>query len=221
MDLFGKTWEDHPGQIARHWSALVEPDDIVLVAGDISWAMTLEEAAKDFEWIKALPGQKVFIRGNHDYWWPSLKKLHDFLPPSCHAIHNTAITLNGISVAGTRLWDSPDFSVSALWGNPPKELTEEDKKIYHRELLRLETSLKMLDQGAAARIVMTHYPPIGLDLAANPVSDLLERYGVSVAVFGHLHFPKKESYSLFGEARGVRYYLTACDYLDFKPLRIL
>lgn len=221
MDRFGVQWQDHPSQIASHWKSHVASDDIVLIPGDISWAMTLDEVAKDLDWIASLPGQKVLIRGNHDYWWPSLKKLQTILPPSCTALHNNAVTINGVSIGGTRLWDSPYCSFESLYNGSPREpLSPENQKIFDRELVRLEMSLKLLDPRASHRIAMTHYPPISLDLSPNPVSALFERYGVSIVVFGHLHFPKQPK-PYFGEARGVRYCLTASDFLDFKPLKLI
>jgi predicted phosphohydrolase len=215
MDIFGALWDDHPEQIAAHWHELVTPDDLVLIPGDISWAMTLDEVMPDLLWIDALPGTKVMIRGNHDYWWPSYKKLQTILPPSIKALHHNAITINNISICGTRFWDSPEFS----FGQEPRVLLPEDEKIYLRELNRLEMACQMLDPEAKLRIALTHYPPIGRDLAPTQASLILEKYGVAYCLFGHLHFPNHPG-PLFGVARGVDYRLTACDYLRFAPMLI-
>lgn len=219
MDKFGSLWEGHPQLVKERWLSHVGPDDIVLIAGDISWAMTADEALPDLTWIDQLPGTKVMIRGNHDYWWSSLKKVEAILPPSIKAIHNNALTINNISICGTRFWDSPDYGFASLYDAERAPLPEEDLKIYTRELGRLEMSLKQLDQKADHKIVMTHYPPIGLDLKESAASALFEKQGVSHVVFGHLHFPKKNQ-PYFGKARGVSYHLTACDFLDFTPLEI-
>lgn len=229
MSVFGQQWEQHHDKIRRHWLEKIHEDDLVLLAGDISWAMRPEQAIPDLQWIADLPGTKVMIRGNHDYWWPSLKKLKEILPPSIHAIHNTVFNWNDISIAGTRLWDSPEYDFSHLFPSidtqkPPLDDsshgTEEDRSIFRRELQRLELSLKLLNTKASKRIAMTHYPPIGTDLQASDASTLLEKYGVDVCVFGHLH-NLPHGITPFGIRGGVHYYLTACDYLDFKPIRIL
>lgn len=220
MALFGALWENHPERLREAWCATVQPEDIVLLAGDISWAMTLEEARKDLEWIAALPGTKVMIRGNHDYWWPSLKKLQSVLPPGLLAIHHNALRIKDFAICGTRFWDSPEYGFATLSGHKPEPLTPQDLTIYQRELGRLETSLKALDQSAPCKLLMTHYPPIGFDLAPSAASALCETYGVTHVVFGHLHaLPGNQPY--FGEARGVHYHLTAADALLFKPLLIV
>jgi uncharacterized protein len=106
MELFGEHWRDHPQRIEAAWRARVRAEDLVLIAGDISWAMRPEEVMKDLEWIASLPGTKVMIRGNHDYWWPSMKKLVAMLPPTLHAIHNSAWKWGEVAVGGSRLWDT-------------------------------------------------------------------------------------------------------------------
>ncbi len=209
MDIFGPQWTDYMGSIAKNWRAVVQPEDLVLLPGDISWAMKMEEAVKDFEWIDALPGTKVMIRGNHDYWWGSSSKVRAQLPPSLHIIQNDAFNYQGVSIAGTRFWDSPAFSLQPV-----------DEKIYHRELKRLEMSLKKLDLSAKHRIAMTHYPPISADLQPSAASQLLEEYKVQFCLFGHLH-NLKEGVQLFGVKNGISYILTAADYLNFKPKKIL
>jgi predicted phosphohydrolase len=230
MDVFGPQWKDYTAKIEAQWRASIAPDDLVLIAGDISWAKLLEEARPDLEWIGQLPGTKVLLRGNHDYWWNSLSKIKTILPPSCHLIQNNSFTWHDVSVGGTRLWDVPGLSFNDVIDFKSyactKPLTESDnsaesQKIYQRELGRLETSLKSMNPHAKTRIVMTHYPPIGPACQETEVSQLLEKYRINICVFGHLH-NVKSGLKLFGELHGVHYYLTACDYLpDFKPLRIL
>ncbi|MCP5469628.1 MAG: metallophosphoesterase [Chlamydiales bacterium] len=208
MDVFGPKWTHYMDKMEEKWRSVVGPDDLILLPGDISWAMKLEEAAPDFEWIEKLPGTKVMIRGNHDYWWSSISKVRAALPPSLHAIHNDTFTFNGITVAGTRFWDSPEFNFGGQ--------QEVDEKIFNREIGRLEMSLKKLDPNAKRRLAMTHYPPIGADLKSSKASALLEKYNVSHCLFGHLH-ALDEKVPMFGEKNGVHYILTAADYIDFTP----
>lgn len=231
MDVFGPEWADHPKNVQEHWHACISPDDLVLIPGDISWAMHPEEARPDLEWIDKLPGTKVILRGNHDYWWASLSKVQSVLPPSIHAIQNNVFEWKGIIIAGARLWDTSAYSFGRYIDyqeNPRAAVltaTEKDmheaERIYQRELGRLELSLKCLEKSSGStRIAMTHYPPIGGELHESTASRLLEKYGISICVFGHLHRVKKEM-PLFGEKNGIRYILTSCDYLDFKPVKIL
>jgi len=218
MDKFGPVWANYMERIATNWRAVVKAEDLVLLPGDISWAMTMEEAIKDFEWLEALPGTKVMIRGNHDYWWSSPSKVRANLPPSLHIIQNDAFSFHGISIGGTRFWDSPEFNFSHCFGKS-FEAPPIDEKIYLRELERLELSLKKLDPKARFRVVMTHYPPIGSDLKPSKVSALLEKYNVNLSLFGHLH--GLQGGKLFGERGGVDYILVAADYLDFKPKKVI
>lgn len=230
MDDFGPPWQEYTQKIAARWQAVVQPDDLVLLPGDICWAMRVEEAQLDLEWIHALPGTKVMIRGNHDYWWTSLNKIEKILPPSIHLIQNNAYHWHDIGIAGSRLWDDlSEFTFKEVINYVPnpkaKKLTEEEwdpeegERIFLRELNRLETSLKALKKDAKRRIVMTHYPPISVDVKESRVSKLLEKYHVDVCVFGHIHNVKKDQ-PLFGERNGIRYILVAADYIDFHPVKI-
>jgi predicted phosphohydrolase len=227
MDLFGPSWKNHADTVKAAWDTAVAPDDIVLIPGDISWAMRLEEALPDLAWIDERPGTKILIKGNHDYWWGSLTKVRAALPKSIRVIQHDAVDINGIAIGGTRLWETSEFHFNSIadikpTATPPKAREEgKDEEIYRRELGRLETSLQHLPKEAALKIVMTHYPPIGIDLAPSSASSLFERYGISLVVFGHLHSFKKGLPHLFGTARGVRYVLASCDYLNFSPLCVV
>lgn len=226
MSDFGSRWDHYMEKIAASWCSLVQPDDLVLVAGDISWAMRLTEAQKDLDWIHNLPGTKVMIRGNHDYWWSSLSKVKAALPPSIHVIQNDVFSWKDCSIGGTRLWDSAEYHFNSyieFTQEPSPRDTrrkQEDERIFLRELERLTLSLQQLDQKARWRIVMTHYPPISADLQESRVSKLLEEYNVQYALFGHLHQIKK-GIKLFGVKNGIHYLLTASDFLDFKPVRVI
>lgn len=231
MDIFGPNWESHATQIASHWKHLIHPEDLVLVPGDLSWAMKLEQAVPDLQWVHELPGTKVMIQGNHDYWWSSLKKIAAVLPPSIHLIQNNAFHWKDVAIGGARLWDTTEYAFGPYIEyreNPkakkkePEEIVQEElsQKIFERELQRLRLSLKELNPDAKVRIAMTHYPPISADLQPSRASQILEEHNIQICVFGHLH-NIKAGCSLFGERKGIRYILTSCDYLRFQPVAII
>jgi uncharacterized protein len=229
MDVFGINWKDHPEKIRTHWLEQIHENDLVLIPGDISWAMKPEDAKPDLDWIHSLPGTKVMIRGNHDYWWYSIKKIQKLLPPSIHLIQNNIFKWNNLVIGGSRLWDTPEYSFNDYipYIENPREnvLTkvedpQEAEKIFERELGRLEMSLKQMPNDGSIRIAMTHYPPIGGNLQPSRASALLEKYNISLCVFGHLHnvLPNALPY---GTKNGVRYVLTSCDYLNCNPVKVL
>lgn len=205
MDVFGGSWEQHIKRIYENWQDTVGEDDLVLIAGDISWAMTLDEAGHDLDFIAGLKGTKIMVRGNHDFWWHSVKKIRERLPETTKIIQNDAVLFPDFAVCGTRLWtlpSSPDFK-------------ESDEKIYKRELLREELSL----QAAQGRPVinMNHFMPVGEKGEDNEVTALFQRYAVAVSVYGHLH-DKSHAIAFQGQKDHIRYVLTSGDYLDFQPL---
>lgn len=227
MDYFGPAWADHANRIADHWKRVIRQEDLVLIPGDISWALKLEEAVPDLEWIHQLPGTKVLLKGNHDYWWGSLKKIVSILPPSIHLIQNNAFHWKGVGIAGARLWDTSEYNFKnyiEFRENPRQkkdieENIQEDlsEKLFERELQRLKISLSMLHPDTKLRIAMTHYPPIGADLTPSRASKILEEHNIDIAVFGHLHNLKPD-YSLFGKKNNIRYLLASSDYLRFEPI---
>ncbi len=226
MEFFGEPWLHYVEKIEKNWRGKVKEGDLVLIAGDISWAMREKEVLKDLEWIDSLPGTKVMIRGNHDYWWGSISKVRSSLPPSIKAIQNDSIEIGEFAIGGARLWDSPEYQFKDfilykenLRENKELNATTADHALFLRELERLALSLKTLNSKAPHKIVMVHYPPIGANLVSSQVSSLLEAYGVETCVFGHLHNVKPNTLP-FGELNGVRYLLTSCDYLNFDPLLI-
>ena len=231
MDIFGPNWESHAEKIASNWKSLIHPEDLVLVPGDLSWAMKLEDAAADLKWLDALPGTKVMIKGNHDYWWGSLSRVLAILPPSIHLIQNNVFNWKNVTIGGARLWDTPEYSFGQFveFRENPKAkkketeaLVQEDlsQKLFERELERLKLSLKQLSPDAEIRIAMTHYPPISHDLSPSRAAQILEQHQIQIAVFGHLH-NIKDNRPLFGEARGVRYILSSSDYIRFQPVPVI
>jgi predicted phosphohydrolase len=230
MDVFGAQWESHAERIAAAWRETVRPEDIVLVAGDISWAMKLEDAQADLDWIAALPGEKVFIKGNHDYWWNSLGKVRQAGGAGMHFIQNDCVRLGALAIGGTRMWDFPSVrwpgtvaveeEKSPAEKNANKERGEDAEKIRERELNRLRLSLQAL-KDAPLKIAMTHFPPVGSDGQPTEITSLIAEYGIDLCVYGHLHAIKPDP--LPGtdcEIAGVRYLLTSCDWLGFRPLRV-
>ena len=205
MDVFGEHWKNHFERIQADWRARVAASDVVLLPGDLSWAMKLEEALEDLHSIAALPGTKLLLRGNHDYWWSSIGRVRRALPEGTYALQNDSILLDGRLYAGSRGWTIP----------LPGAVEDDDARIYARERMRLEMSLKnaRAKDGTAPITVMMHYPP--LTEAQTGFSDILEAYGVEDCVYGHLHGAGLYG-AVRGEHRGVRYHQVSCDGLDFK-----
>jgi predicted phosphohydrolase len=209
MDVFGPQWAGHADRIALNWRRTVGDDDIVLVPGDISWAMKPAQAAVDLEFIAALPGRKILMRGNHDYWWQSLAKVRAALPAGMNAIHNDFVAEEGVAICGTRGWNLPG---GCLPGG-------DDPRIFQRERARLELSLAAAP-AALPKIAMLHFPP-ALACGGDPgFTDILERFAVKICVYGHLHGEKDHALGIRGERNGVRYVLCAADAVEFTPVRI-
>lgn len=212
MDIFGPTWEGYLDKIFADWKAKVSDDDIVLLAGDFSWAMKLEETKADFDMLKDLPGKKIIIRGNHDYWWKSISAVRNVLPLGFYAIQNDALKFGDYIICGTRLWNLPDVN---------KSLSAEDDKIYKRELIRLEMTLQnaqKMKTGDEKIICMVHYPPYTFKEEDNEVTSLMEKYGVYKVVYGHIHAMCKQNLVL--NKNGITYYLTSCDIVGNKLIDI-
>ncbi|MGI6700925.1 MAG: metallophosphoesterase [Christensenellales bacterium] len=207
MDIFGPAWEGHFDKISKHWIKNVSDEDIVLLAGDLSWAMRLSEAVVDLKGIGALPGRKVIIKGNHDFWWGSVSKVREALPENIYAIQNEAVKIDNVIICGSRGW----INTGGL----------KDRKIYDRELIRLELSLKAMRNiyNEGDRVIgLTHFPPFSNNLDSMPMTELFSKYGVTKVVYGHLHLPNKIDKVI--ELKGVRYYLTSCDILKNKLIKI-
>lgn len=207
MDVFGEQWTDHFERIARDWRARVSPEDVVLIPGDVSWAMQLSAALPDLAAIAALPGRKVLSKGNHEYWWSSVTQVRAALPAGMYAIQHDALDLGEAVVCGTRGWIFPG-------GDAP--LTPEDEKIYRRELGRLRMALDEAAKRTDGRplVVMLHYPPLYAQGRASGFSELIEAYPVHTVVYGHLHGAAIRT-GFNGVHGGVRYRLTSCDSLGF------
>lgn len=209
MDVFGQHWDNHPQRLRQAWTHLVGKEDVVLIPGDISWAMRFSEAKADLEFIHELPGTKVMIRGNHDYWWATLSKLRKTLPETIIPLHNSSVSFGDVFVAGSRLWIDPDLAL--------EKATQEDKQIFERELVRLRTSLKEMPAHAGLRIIMTHFPPISLDGTPGRALDAVSDHRPDIWVFGHMHLGAAD-FSGFDRTIGnTRFVFVSADHLGFTP----
>lgn len=211
MSIFGDNWKDHDKKIKDNWLSQVNPSDTVLIPGDISWAMSMEEAIDDLNWIDSLPGKKILVKGNHDYWWSSITKLNAMFE-NIGFLQNNFFSYKKIAICGTRGWVCPNNN----------KFTIQDHKIYERELHRLKLSL---DQAVRKKFdhlfVITHYPPTNDRLEPSGFTEVYEGYGVQKVFYGHLHGKDSFHGGLMGNLNGVDYYLASCDYLDFRPLKII
>ncbi len=210
MDIFGDNWTEHYLKIQKNWLDTVAPDDTVLIAGDISWAMNMSELMPDIDFIKKLPGKKIFVCGNHDYWWTSVQKLN-MLDGNMFFIRTNFYPLGEYAVCGTRGWLCPNDTF----------YTKADEKIYKRECGRLELSLNSAKKAGYQKfIVMLHYPPVNDKGEYSDFCKIVESYGVETVVYGHLHTEAAHKTGIIGKVNGTSYYLTSSDYLNVKPLLV-
>ncbi|WP_422486678.1 metallophosphoesterase [Gudongella sp. DL1XJH-153] len=205
MDVFGENWINHKEKIVDDWKSTVFDDDLVLVPGDISWALKLDEAVPDLKLIDSLPGHKLFIKGNHDYWWESISRLKSLDLESITFIRNNSYLYKNVGIGGTRGWMSRDS----------EGFDEGDEKIYKRELLRLDASLSSMEDSVSKKIAMLHYPPFDGKLRPNDFVDVLVKHNVDTCIYGHLH-AEGLRYAVEGIINGVDFKLVSSDYLDFK-----
>jgi len=208
MGIFGEHWTNHVQLLREKWLQVVTEKDLVIIAGDISWAMHLSAALPDLNWLARLPGTKIMIRGNHDYWWSSIGKVRSKLPSSVYALQNDHFTWEEWTICGTRGWICP--------GDEGFD-NEQDQKIYLREVERLRLSLKSAAGTEAEKIIcVLHFPPFNRINQPSAFSDLLEASAVNKCVFGHIHDSGRDQ--IFQGVRGgVEYLFVAADGLQFRP----
>ncbi|MGL4772695.1 MAG: metallophosphoesterase [Clostridium sp.] len=210
MDIFGEHWSKHDEKIKYNWINKINDDDMVLIAGDISWAMKADESKEDLDWINSLPGKKIISKGNHDYWWGSISKLNKMYE-NTKFLQNNFYSYGEYAICGTRGWLCPGS----------ERFEEEDMKIYLREGIRLKLSLDAAKKAGYEKfIVMLHYPPTNEKFEESQFTEILREYGVEKAIYGHLH-GKALGRVINGEFKGVEYLMTACDFIDFDPVKIL
>ena len=213
MDIFGPGWEGHFEKICEDWNNKVTDEDVVLICGDISWGITLEEGLFDLKRLCPLKGKKVFIKGNHDYWWNGITKLRGRAPDSTfYFLQNDSVKFGDVVICGSRGWTCPGSL----------DYTEQDNKIYLREAERFKlcfASAQKLREEGDKLIAMIHYPPYSLKYGHTLFTQLFEENAVDFAVFGHIH---GEAYFPFrSQSNGVQYILTSCDKVDFRLQKIL
>ena len=206
MEIF-PGWSGFEKRLEKNWRAVVDEKDTVVIPGDISWAMTLPEAEPDFRFLHQLPGEKIFLKGNHDYWWASKKKMDDFLAlhsfDSIKILHNNAYSAGPIVICGTRGW-------------PQENEGSEDNKILLREAGRLKMSVDAAKKLGGQPIAFLHYPPVTPEGVGEEFVDILVEENIKRCFFGHLHAQSMKSFHAF-EYRGVQFDLISSDYLAFCP----
>ena len=206
MDVFGERWKNYEQRLMENWNNAVSADDVVIVNGDNSWAMYLEDTFKDFDFINKLNGTKLISKGNHDYWWTTMKKHEKWCDEngfdSIKFLHNNYYMYKDVAICGTRGWQLTSRN-------------EEDLKVYNREKERLIISLKLASAQSPSQIIVAlHYPP------DSEFKQIMEEYNVGICLFGHLHAAGFKDYSDYDE-NGISYRLVSCDYLQFKPYKIM
>ncbi len=210
MDIFGGNWKGYVDKL-KDGLSVIQPEDTTVLLGDLSWGMSLESATEDFRFINDIPGRKIILKGNHDYWWSTAKKFYDFCQinsfENIFLLNNNCWFYEEIALCGTRGW----FYEEDRHG-------VQDEKIFKRELLRLEVSLKAAD--GRDKFCFLHYPPRFGTYCCREIQDLLEAYQVKKCFYGHLHGASHKT-AFQGITGNVQYYLTSADYLNFKPLRVM
>lgn len=202
MDIFGDIWINHVKKITDDWNKKVCHDDLVLLSGDFSWAMKLKDTIEDFEFLNKLPGKKLLLKGNHDYWWETLNKMRNFLKENQYNnidfIYNNSYFFNGYIISGSRGWSKIEY--------------KENRKILNRELIRMEISIKdgIEKYGADKPIIICmHYPP------TEEFMQLFEKYNIKKVIYGHLH-GASHKYAIEGKIKDIEYNMVSCDYTNFK-----
>ena len=213
MDIFGKAWENYFELISADWKEKVTDEDVVLLPGDFSWAMRIEDALPDFERVANLPGSKVILRGNHDYWWNTLSQVRSLIPKGFYALQNDCLRFGDVLICGTRGWTCPDGD----------NLTAEDKKIYLREIERLKLSIASMQKQRKPTdkvIAITHFPPFNGRYDESEFTKQFVLADIDTVVYGHLH-GKDCRANLQFKKFGINFYLTSCDLTGNKLTRII
>lgn len=209
MEVF-EGWKDYVRRIETNWNHLVGENDTVVIAGDLSWAMTMEEGLADFQFVHTLPGKKIIIKGNHDYWWGTKKKMDAFLArhglTSITILHNDAYEMDSLCVCGSRGWFF-------------EEGEEDDKKVLLREAQRLRVSLEAASKTGKEPVAFLHYPPLTQDARCQEILSVLKEFPVRRCYYGHIH-GEHGRYAFKGEWQGIAFRLISCDYTGFTPVLV-
>lgn len=211
MDIFGG-WENYAERIKENWNREVSPEDTVVVPGDISWAMSLKEAVADFSYIHELPGRKIILKGNHDYWWTTAAKMNNFLAEngfdSIFILHNNHYAYENYGICGTRGWINDDSEPA-------------DAKVLAREAQRLETSIASAENAGLEPLVFLHYPPLYGNEYNPDLLEVMYRHNIKRCWYGHIHGRKGHQNAVNGERDGIVFQLVSADYVQFCPVKIM
>ncbi len=216
MDIFGSRWNNWTEKLCKNWVDTVKEDDTVIIPGDISWAMTLEEAKKDFALLNSLPGNKIIGKGNHDYWWNTLRKNEEFFASegfhTLKLLFNNSYLVENTVICGCRGWYNDDKNAPA---------NADYGKIVAREAGRLKLSLQSAEQYGEdkKRLVFFHFPPLFNEFVCREIIDVLKEYKITECFYGHIH--GKYDIPQETEFEGIKFTLISADYLDFKPCKII
>lgn len=210
MEVFGGRWTDYTEKLKSCFSELTD-DDLTVICGDISWGMSMKESLSDFRFIDALPGKKIILKGNHDFWWSTATKAKSFFADNgittIDILHNNSFSYDGVKLCGTRGWFYEELKGDS-----------HDKKIMQRETMRLEASLKSAGEGE--KIVFLHYPPKYLQYECPDILGLLREYNVKLCCYGHLHAASC-AYSFNGKLDDTEFRLVSADFVNFKPQKLI
>lgn len=211
MDIFGG-WENYVERIKDNWNREVSPEDTVVVPGDISWAMSLKEAEADFRFIHELPGRKIILKGNHDYWWTTAAKMNNFLAEngfdSIFILHNNYYAYESYGICGTRGWINDDSEPA-------------DAKVLTREANRLEASISSAESAGLEPLVFLHYPPLYGNEYNPDLLEVMYRHNIKRCWYGHIHGRKGHQNAVNGERDGIVFQLVSADYVQFYPVKIM
>ena len=206
MDIF-HGWDNYFERLESNWKKLITDEDTVVILGDVSWAMKLENAAEDLAFINSLPGQKLILKGNHDYWWNTMSKMNGFLEENSFStikfIFNNAYRVGDYSICGTRGWFFDDTQ-------------QHSEKVVKREAARLEASVKAGKELGGEPLVFLHYPPVSISQICEPIYDVLLREGIKHCYYAHLH-GQAVNFAFTSEKDGIKFELLSADYLKFCP----
>ena len=207
MDIF-RGWDGYEKRLEENWRKLMTDNDTVVIPGDISWAMKLSDTFEDFRFINGLPGRKLFLKGNHDYWWDTRRKMEMYLKENgfdtIEIVFNSAYAAEGYAICGTRGW----FYDAE---------TDSDKKVLSREVGRLRTSLNEALKTGLEPVVFLHYPPVFGNQRCDDILNVLKEYEIKKCYYGHLHGINAARKAVTGDFEGIKFRLISSDYLKFMP----
>ena len=208
-------WDNYQEKIEKNWRDIVKPEDTVVLAGDISWGMSIQQAEPDFRFINDLPGRKIILKGNHDYWWVTMRKMEGFFAEkgfdTLNILHNNHYEYNGYGICGTRGW------VNGTDG----EKDEQDDKVLKREVQRLETSIQSAVNAGLEPLVFMHYPPIFASNFNYDILEVLYRYKIKACYYGHIHGRSAHALCVTNTYDDIDFHLIAGDYIQFMPVKVM